>query len=86
MALHKAFGAHRDPIKRLSDHFKIFSTSLGNNQALTLAIEQLDAKCGLQRFDLMAHGPVCDTQLFSRSREALAPGRSLEGPEGVQRW
>ena len=86
MALREAFGAHRDPIQRIADHRKIFVASFGHHQPLALATEKLDAEYRLQRFDLLAHSPLSDTQLFGRSRNAFAPRRSLEGLEGVQRW
>ncbi len=50
------------------------------------AIEKLDAERVLQRFDLMANSALGDTELFSRSREAFAPRRSLERLKGIQRW
>jgi hypothetical protein len=36
------------------------ATGLGQNQTLALAIEQLDAERGLQRFDLMADRALRD--------------------------
>ena len=80
------FGADRNLIQRIPDDAKIFSTSLGNHQPLPFAVEELDAECSLQRLDLLAHSTRCHIQFFSRSREALAPRRSLEGLDGVQRW
>ena len=62
-----------------------YSTGVGDQQSLALAIEKLDAERGLQRLDLMADSTLGDTKLFSRSREALASRRSLERLKGVQR-
>ncbi len=86
LALQDALGASGDAVERVAYHVEVFATGIGDHQALALAIEKLDAERGLQRFDLMADSTLGDTELFSRSREALAPRRSLERLKGVQRW
>ena len=65
---------------------EILATGLGNDQALALAIEELDPELRLQGLDLVAHGTLRDTQLLRGPREALMAGRGLEGLECVQRW
>jgi len=72
--------------RRVAHHIQIFATGIRDDQTLAFAIEQLDAERGLQRLDLMAVGTLCDTQLFSRAREAFAPRRCLESPQRVQGW
>src|SRR6266545_1250934 len=86
LAQYKTLCTHRNSIQRIADHCKIFATGLGDHKSLAHAIEKLDAERFLQGLDLMVHSSLCDAQFFSRSREALAPRRGLEGLEGVQRW
>src|SRR5262249_31301518 len=63
---------------------EIRAAGLRDNEALVLAIEQLDAELFLQRLDLMADGALCQAQLFGRAREAAVAGGSLERPEGIE--
>ena len=86
LPLQNALGARGDPVERVAYHIQIFAAGIGDNQTLALAIEKLDAKRGFQRLDLMTNGALGDTQLFSRAREAFAPSRGLESPQGVQWW
>src|SRR5258705_6847777 len=84
LPLQDTLGACGDPVERVAYDVEVFATGVGDYQSLALAIEKFDAERGLQRLDLMADGTLGDTKLFSRSREAFAPSRSLEGPQGVQ--
>ena len=86
LALDQALRADGNAIKGISQNDKILATGLGDDQALALAIEELDAELRFQRFDLMAYGSLGDTQFFSGSREALMPSGRLESLERVQRW
>ena len=85
LALCEVLRSERNPVQRVAYNGKIFATGLRDHQALTLAIEKLDADPCLQRLDLMAHGSLRDAQFFGRSRETLVPRRGLKGLEGVQR-
>jgi uncharacterized protein YjiS (DUF1127 family) len=60
------------------------ATGLGDDKALALAIEELDPKLRLQRFDLVAYSALRDEQFLGRPREALMAGRGLEGLESIE--
>ena len=85
LTLDQTLGADRDPVECIAQNDEIFATGLGDDEPLALAIEKLDPELCLQRFDLVAHRSLRDTQLLGRTREALMPGRGLEGLERIQR-
>src|SRR6516162_4198521 len=55
LTLKQAFCAHRYPVKRIPHDGKVIATSVGNDQTLTLAIEEFDPQLQFQGFDLVAH-------------------------------
>src|SRR5205807_9223616 len=65
---------------------KIGAAGLGDHQSLALAIEKLQPEFGLERFHLMADGPLRNKKLLGGAREALMPSGSLEGFQCVKRW
>src|SRR5205085_2624370 len=84
LALHQTLGADRDAIERVAQNGEVVATGLGDDQALALAIEELDAELRFQSLDLMAHGTLGDAQLLGRARETLVTRRGLEGLQCVQ--
>src|SRR5262249_53481611 len=85
LPLHQPLGADRDAVERVADHGQVLAPRLGDEEALALAVEQLDAEFLLQRLDLMAHGALGDEQLLGGARETLVAGRGFEGLERVER-
>src|SRR2546429_393612 len=55
LALHQTLGADRDAIERVAQNGEVVATGLGDDQALALAIEELDAELRFQSLDLMAY-------------------------------
>src|SRR5262249_7677541 len=86
LALQKALGTRGKPVEGISNHLEVGSSGLGNDEALTLAPEQLDAEFGFQRLDLMAHRSLGHEQLVGGPGEALVAGSGLEGFEGIKCW
>ena len=86
LPLQQPFGADGDPVQCIADDGEVIAASLGEDQPLPLAMEELEPECVLERFDLMADRALRDVQLFGRAREALAPGRGFEGLQAIQRW
>jgi hypothetical protein len=64
---------------------EVVAARFGDDQPLSLAIEELDRKLGFERLDLVADRTLCDAQLFSRARKTLVPGSGLEGFQGIER-
>ena len=71
--------------KRVAHGDQIVPAGLGEDEPLTLAIEQPDPELGLERLDLVADRALRDEQLRGGAGEALVPRRGLEGPQGIQR-
>ncbi len=86
LPLEQPFGAERDPVERIADDGQIVAARLGDDKALAFAVEQLDAKLGFERLDLMADRALRDVKLVGRARETLMPGGGLEGLQGIERW
>src|ERR1700758_4602613 len=86
LALHETFRAHGDPVECISDNGKVVATSIRDQQALTLSIEQLDAEFGFKRLHLMTYGALRDTELLCGTRETLMARGGLIGFEGVEWW
>jgi hypothetical protein len=85
LAAQQSLRAVGNPVERIPYGGEIAATGLRDDKALTLAIEQLQPKLGLERLDLMTHGALGDAKLVCCSREALMACRGLEGLQGVQR-
>jgi len=86
LPLHQALGPHGDAIERIAHDGKVVAAGIGDDQPLPLAVEQLDAELGFQRFNLMTHRALRDAKLLGGAGEADMPGRGLEGFECVQLW
>src|SRR5215831_2470070 len=86
LPLHEALRSHGDTVKRLAHNRQIIAPGIGDDQPLSLAIEELDAELRLQRLHLMAHGALRDAQLLGRPRKADVPGSGLKSLERVQLW
>jgi hypothetical protein len=82
--LKQALGAYGNTIKGISESHEIFSSGVGDDQALALAIEELEPELLFQCLDLVADCTLRNKQLFGRPGEALVTGRGLEGLEGIQ--
>src|SRR5215467_3988449 len=85
LTLSQLLGSKRDPVESIAYHSKIVAAGAGNDEAVTLAIEQPDAKFSLQRFHLVADRSLSDTQLHRGAREALMPSRCVKESERVKR-
>src|SRR5688572_4325248 len=84
LPLQQPFGPVGDAIEGIANDHKVRFTGLGDYEPLPLAVEELQAKLGFQRFDLMADRTLRDKQLFSRPREAFVPRRGLEGFQRIE--
>ncbi len=60
LPLKKALGRERDPVQCVAHAGELFPATLGDDEALTLAIEQLDAQLRLKRLHLIAHRALRD--------------------------
>ena len=60
LALEKALGAERDAVEGVAQGGEVLAPSLGDNESLPLAIEELDPQFLLQRFDLVAYRALRD--------------------------
>src|SRR5262249_3411397 len=69
----------------IAGYFEIGAPGLGNEQALPLAPEQLQAELRLERLDLLTDRALRDAQLLRRLGEAQVPCRGLESPDGIER-
>ena len=85
LALEKAFGAERNAVEGVAQGGEVLAASLGDDESLPLAIEELDPELLLQRFDLVAYRALGDEQLLGRPREALMAGGGLEGLQRIER-
>src|SRR5262249_31143972 len=72
--------------KDVTHHGVINATSIGDDQAIALALKELQAELGLERLDLMAHRALSDAEFLGSAREASVPRRGIERPQRVQRW
>src|SRR5690349_20835810 len=84
-ALKQAVCSDSDPIQRIANDSQVLLAAIRNDEALTFAREQLEAQGRFERFHLLAHSCLADTQFLCCTREVLAPSRYLKGPECVQR-
>ena len=84
LTLQKPLGADGDTVQRVAHDGEIVLAGFGDDEALALAIEELDGEFGLERLDLMAHCALRDAQLFGGARKTLMPRRGLEGFQGIQ--
>ena len=84
MSLGETLGAERDAIKGITHGDEVFATGFGNDEALALSVEQLEAQRCFQSFHLVTDCTLRDAQLLGGSREALVPSRALEGFECIQ--
>ena len=78
------FCAYRNPVQRIANHLQVVASGLGDEQALTLAIEELKTEFGLQRLNLMTDGALRHAQLLSRPRETLVAGSRLKSSERIE--
>ena len=85
LTLQKPLGANGDAVQRIAHDVEVVLARFRDDESLAFAIEELDGKLGLERFDLMAHCALGNAQLFGRPRKALMPRRGLEGFQGIQR-
>ena len=85
LALQQPLRSSRDAVEGIAHDDEIGASGLGDDQALPLAIEQLQPELGLERLDLMADGALGDAELLGRAREALMARRRLESLERVER-
>src|SRR5215468_2947721 len=81
LPLYQALGSHGDTVKRLAHNRQIIAPGIGDDQPLSLAIEELDAKLRLQRLHLMAHGALRDAQLLGWATVFRPRLRALWAPE-----
>jgi hypothetical protein len=84
LPLEQTLGADRDAVESVAQHGEILAARLRDDEALALAIEELDAQLELQSLHLVAHRPLRHAQLLGGAREALVPGRSLESLERIE--
>src|SRR5262245_26215407 len=86
LALQQPLRSVGDAIEGIAHHREIGAASLGDDEPLVLAIEQLQPELGLERLHLMADRALGDAELLGGAREALVAGRGLEGLERIERW
>jgi len=87
--IHVAFGTEREweqTHAKTVDGLVAIGTLFGDDEALTLAVEQLDAKIRLKRFDLVADRALRDRKLLGGPREAFMPRRRLKDFQRIQWW
>ena len=60
LALQQTLGSDGEPVKGIPHHFKIRSSRVGDQQALTLPLKQLKAEFRFECLDLMADRSLCD--------------------------
>ena len=85
LPLQQPLGADGNAVERVAHDGEIVAARLGDDQALALAIEQLDRKLRLQRLHLVAYRALRDAKLFGRARETFMPRGGFEGFQGVER-
>src|SRR5262249_34936456 len=85
LALQQPFGPVADAVESVAHDHEIGATCLGDDQPLSLAIEQLQPELGLERLDLMADGALGDAEFLGRAREARVAGRGCESLERSER-
>src|SRR5215211_1097581 len=86
LSFEKPFRADGNTIQCVPYDGEVVTAGLGDDEALTLPIEQLDGEVGFERLDLMTHGALRDAKLFRGACETFMPGSGLEGFQGVQWW
>jgi hypothetical protein len=77
-------GAKSEAVQRVANDGEVVPARLGDDEALALAVEELDAKLRLERLDLVADRALRDRKLLGSAREAFMPRRSLEDFQGIQ--
>ena len=71
--MQQSLGADRDTVERIAHDRKIVASGLGDDQALTLAVEQFYRELRFERLDLVTDGALRDAKLFCGARKALMP-------------
>jgi hypothetical protein len=84
--LQETVGAGGDVIQHRAYNVKIFAPSNRDDEALPLALEQLDAELGFQRLDPLADGTLRDREFLCGASKAFVPRRDLECFERAQGW
>ena len=84
LPLEQTLGADRDAVESVAQHGEVLAARLRDDEALALAIEELDAQLELQGLHLVAHRALRHAQLLGRAREALVAGRGLESLERIE--
>src|SRR5262245_25597553 len=80
LTLHQTLCAVGDVVKGVAHDPQIFPAGIGDSQSLLFSVEELDAEFRLQRFDLVAHCPLCDGKLLGGASEAHMPSSGLKSP------
>ena len=83
--MQQPLSADGNAVQCIAHDIEIVPARFRNEEALALAIEELHAKLGFERLDLVAHRALRNAKLFGRAREALMPSRGLEGFQRIQR-
>jgi hypothetical protein len=78
LPLREAGGPKRDAIKGVPDYVEVLAACIGDDEALALAIEELEPEFQLQRLHLVADRSLSDEQFLGCPREALMPSRRFE--------
>ncbi len=86
LALQQPLGAAGDAVECVAHDAQVRAPSFGDDEALALPIEELEAKLRFERLDLVADRALRHAQLLGGAREALMARGGLESLEGVQRW
>jgi hypothetical protein len=86
LPLHQPFRPDGDPVESIPHHGEIVAAGLGNDEALTFAIEELQSQQRLERLHLMAHGALRDAQRLAGPCEAPVACRCLKGFQRVEGW
>src|SRR5262249_36564004 len=84
LALEQPLGAECDPVEGIAHDCEVVAARFRDEQALALAIEQLDSQRCLKGLDLLAHRALRNAELFRGASEALMPGRGVERLQIVQ--
>src|SRR5262249_44340207 len=74
LTLEQSFGADGNAVEGVADGCQIVAPSFSNDQALALAIEELDPELQFQGLDLVADGSLGHKELLGCAREALVSG------------
>ena len=71
LPLQQALGAGGDPVESIPHNLEVGASRLGDDEALSLAIEELEAQLGLERLDLVTDRALGDAKFLRGTREAL---------------